>query len=76
MGSIVVSQNGTLVYSKSVGKADVETNTSISFNKYRIGSISKMFTSVLILRRSKKRNYPKSNIGYYPTIENASKNNN
>jgi sensor domain CHASE-containing protein len=27
MGSIVVSQNGTLVYSKSVGKADVETNT-------------------------------------------------
>jgi hypothetical protein len=24
MGSIVVSQNGTLVYSKSVGKADVE----------------------------------------------------
>jgi CubicO group peptidase (beta-lactamase class C family) len=59
MGSIVVSQNGTLVYSKSVGKADVETNTKASpLTKYRIGSISKMFTSVLILRRSKKRNYP------------------
>jgi sensor domain CHASE-containing protein len=33
MGSIVVSQNGTLVYSKSVGKADVETNKNISFNQ-------------------------------------------
>jgi CubicO group peptidase (beta-lactamase class C family) len=58
MGSIVVSQNGTLVYSKSVGKADVETIKASPLTKYRIGSISKMFTSVLILRRSKKRNYP------------------
>jgi CubicO group peptidase (beta-lactamase class C family) len=64
MGSIVVSQNGTLVYSKSVGKADVETNTKASpLTKYRIGSISKMFTSVLILRRSKKKTILKSNIG-------------
>jgi sensor domain CHASE-containing protein len=62
MGSIVVSQNGTLVYSKSVGKADVETNTSISFNQIPHWFDFKMFTSVLILRRSKKT-ILKSNIG-------------
>ena len=76
MGSIVVSQNGTLVYSKSVGKADVETNTKASpLTKYRIGSISKMFTSVLIFKaiEEKKLSLNQTLASYYPTIENASK---
>ena len=76
MGSIVVSQNGTLVYSKSVGKADVETNTKAShLTKYRIGSISKMFTSVLIFKaiEEKKLSLNQTLANYYPTIENASK---
>ncbi len=76
MGSIVVSQNGTLVYSKSVGKADVETNIKASYlTKYRIGSISKMFTSVLIFKaiEEKKLSLNQTLANYYPTIENASK---
>lgn len=76
MGSIVVSQNGTLVYSKSIGKADVETNTKAShLTKYRIGSISKMFTSVLIFEaiEEKKLSLNQTLANYYPTIENASK---
>lgn len=76
MGSLVVSQNGTLVYSKSVGKADVETNTKASpLTKYRIGSISKMFTSILIFKAIEEKKLSLNQIlaSYYPTIENASK---
>jgi hypothetical protein len=52
-----------------LGKLMLKPIQSISF-KYRIGSISKMFTSVLILRRSRRETILKSNIGsYYPTIE-------
>lgn len=76
MGSIVVSQNGTIVYSKSVGKANVETNTNASgLTKYRIGSISKMFTSVLIFKaiEEKKLSLNQTLSVFYPTIDNATK---
>ena len=48
MGSIAVSQNGEIVYSKVVGFLDVENKVKADHKtKYRIGSITKTFTSVM-----------------------------
>ncbi|MBT0811113.1 beta-lactamase family protein [Litoribacter ruber] len=50
MGSVAVSQNGELIYTKSVGFCDLENNEKPDQDsKYRIGSISKTFTAVLTL---------------------------
>ncbi|MDI6051053.1 serine hydrolase domain-containing protein [Flavobacterium sp. XS2P24] len=76
MGSIAVSQNGTLIYSKSIGKVDIETNKkATNLSKYRIGSISKMFTSALIFKavEEKKIVLNQTIEIYFPTIENATK---
>ena len=46
MGSIAVSHNGALLYSKSIGMDDTESNKkSSALSKYRVGSISKMFNT-------------------------------
>ena len=51
MGSIAISQNDKIIYSKAIGKADLESNKlATTLTKYRIGSISKMFTTVLIFK--------------------------
>ena len=51
MGSIAISQNGALLYSKSLGIDNTESNKKSSvLSKYRVSSNSKMFTSRLILR--------------------------
>jgi CubicO group peptidase (beta-lactamase class C family) len=51
MGSIAVSKNGAIVFSRTMGMADVELNKAADDNsKYRIGSISKTFTSVLVFK--------------------------
>lgn len=76
MGSIAVSENGKILYTKSIGKDDIETNKLSSIaTKYRIGSISKMFTSCLILKavEENKLNINQTIDIYFPTIENAKK---
>ncbi|HWZ21607.1 MAG TPA: serine hydrolase domain-containing protein, partial [Cytophagaceae bacterium] len=76
MGSVAVSQNGKLIYTKSVGYADIETNTKANENsKYRIGSISKTFTTVLILKATEehKLDLTQTIDKYFPTVTNASK---
>lgn len=76
MGSVAVSQNGKLVYTRSVGFADVERQLRANENsKYRIGSISKTFTSVLILKavEAGKLDLNKTIETYFPTIKNAEK---
>lgn len=51
MGSVAVSLNGDIIYSRSVGYADFgEKIKADAETKYRIGSISKTFTTVLILK--------------------------
>ena len=51
MGTISVFKNNKEIYSRSTGYSDVENNIkSNSKTKYRIGSISKIFTSVLIMQ--------------------------
>ncbi len=51
MGSVSVSKNGVILYSKIVGFSDIEKKIKADKNStYRIGSISKTFTSVLVLK--------------------------
>lgn len=76
MGSIAISQNGTLLYSKSIGMDDIESNKkSSALSKYRVGSISKMFTSALVFKaiEEKKLMLTQTIETFFPTIENANK---
>lgn len=76
MGSVAVSKNGEIIYTKSIGFADVENNVKATKNsKYRIGSISKSFTTVLILKavEQKKLDLNQTIDKWFPTIKNAKK---
>ncbi|WP_413998412.1 serine hydrolase domain-containing protein [Flavobacterium sp. W1B] len=76
MGSVAVSENGKLIYTKSIGKDVVESNKKTSnLTKYRVGSISKMFTSVLLFKaiEEKKLSLNQTIESYFPAIENANK---
>ena len=76
MGSVAVSKNGEIIYTKSIGLADVENRVKATENsKYRIGSISKSFTTVLILKavEQKKLDLDQTIDKWFPTIKNAKK---
>ena len=74
MGSVAVSKNGEIIYSKSVGFSDVENKVKANENsKYRIGSISKSFTTVLIFKaiEAKKLDLNQTIDKWFPDIQNA-----
>lgn len=74
MGSVAVSKNGEIIYKKSIGFADVENNIKATEkSKYRIGSITKSFTTVLILKavEEKKLNLNQTIDKWFPEIINA-----
>jgi D-alanyl-D-alanine carboxypeptidase len=76
MGSVAVSKNGEIIYSKTVGFADLENNVKANENsKYRIGSISKSFTAVMVLKavEQKKLDLNQTIDKWFPTIKNAKK---
>ncbi|KXK36789.1 MAG: beta-lactamase family protein [Saprospiraceae bacterium] len=76
MGSVVVSKDGAIIYSKAVGFSDIEHNIKANeTSKYRIGSISKTFTAVLLLKamEENKIKLDEKLSNYYPTIKNADK---
>lgn len=55
MGSVSVFRDGQEVYAKTVGYRDVEKKLPADIHtQYRIGSITKTFTSVLIMRAVEK----------------------
>ena len=76
MGSVAVSKNGEVIYLKSVGFADVENNVKATAkSKYRIGSISKTFTAVLILKavEEDKLNLSQTIDKWFPSLKNSNK---
>lgn len=76
MGSIAVSQNGKLLYTKAIGYADVASSKKADTKtKYRIGSISKMFTAVLTFKAIEegKLSLDQTLDKYFPKVENANK---
>ncbi|WP_313503934.1 serine hydrolase domain-containing protein [Kaistella carnis] len=76
MGSVAVSENGKIVYTKSIGYSDVATKTRpTETTKYRIGSISKTFTSALVLKAAEenKLSLDTKISKFFPNIKNADK---
>ncbi|MFT5254566.1 MAG: D-alanyl-D-alanine carboxypeptidase [Flavobacteriales bacterium] len=74
MGSVAVLENGKIIYTNAIGKEDMASNKKATAGtKYRIGSISKMFTSVLIFKaiEEKKLSLNQTIEGYFPSVENA-----
>lgn len=76
MGSIAISQNGSVIYSRALGYANVSTNQKATIeSKYRIGSISKVFTSTLIFKavEENKLKLDQTLDHFFPTVKNAKK---
>lgn len=74
MGSIAISQNGTQLYAHALGYADIDSGQKADTNtKYRIGSISKMFTASLIFKaiEANKLQLDDPLANFFPDIENA-----
>jgi len=74
MGSVAISKNGKIIYTKTIGFADIENQMEANENsKYRIGSISKSFTAVIALKaiEEKKLDLNQTIDKWFPTIENA-----
>lgn len=76
MGSVALSRNGKLLYSRSVGYLEVERAKTANENtKYRIGSISKTFTAALVLKAAEENRLSLDQTieSYFPSIANAGK---
>ncbi|KKX47195.1 hypothetical protein L950_0227790 [Sphingobacterium sp. IITKGP-BTPF85] len=75
MGTVAVSKNEKIIYSRSIGYCNFENNTRSNANtKYRIGSISKTFTAVLIMKavEEKKLDLAQHIDKFFPSLTNAS----
>jgi D-alanyl-D-alanine carboxypeptidase len=78
MGSLAISQNGKLTYQKSIGNAAIDSPATIPASaktKYRIGSISKMFTGVMVMQLvdEGKLTLETTLAQFYPQVPNAAK---
>ena len=74
MGSVAVSRDGNIIYSRTLGFSDFENQKKADeHSKYRIGSISKTFTAVLVLKAVEEKMLDlDQTIGrYFPAIKNA-----
>ncbi len=78
MGSVALSKNGKIIYSRAIGYSlisDKENVLATTNTKYRIGSITKMFTAVMIfqLLEEGKIKLETTLNNYFPKIPNADK---
>lgn len=74
MGSIAISHNQKTIYDKTIGFSDVENGKKADKNtKYRIGSISKIFTAALIFKaiEDKKLKLNQTLSEFFPSIKNS-----
>lgn len=76
MGSVTLSHEGEVIYQKAIGYADLESGIKAEPDfKYRVGSISKMFTAVLVMKAVEqgKLSLGQTIDAFFPELENASK---
>lgn len=74
MGSLSIYENGTEVYTNSLGYENVENSLKATpKTEYRIGSISKTFTATIIMKLVERNliTLDTKLSKYYPQIENA-----
>lgn len=76
MGSFAIAKDDKIVYTNAIGFSDVEASKKADENTvYRIGSISKTFTAVLIMKAVEENKLKLSDklSKYFPEIKNADK---
>ena len=76
MGTLLIAENGEPVFQRSVGFADISTNKPIEIDsKLRIGSVSKMFTTVLVFQaiEAGKLSLDQKLSDFFPLIQNSGK---
>lgn len=76
IGSVAVSKNDNIIYTKATGYVDlVSKQKSTIDTKYRIGSVSKTFTAVLVLKavELQKISLDEKIIKFFPNLKNAEK---
>jgi D-alanyl-D-alanine carboxypeptidase len=76
MGSVAISKNGNILYTKAIGYSfitDTEKKLSNESTKYRIGSITKMFTATIIFQliEEGKTSLNTTLNTYFPNLPNA-----
>lgn len=74
IGSLSIYKNGKEIYSKNFGQSNIDSLIYNKNTKYRIGSISKLFTATLIwkLIENHKLNLRTKLAKYFPNMPNAS----
>ncbi|MFN7327508.1 MAG: serine hydrolase domain-containing protein [Chitinophagales bacterium] len=76
MGSIAVSKAGVPFFSRSIGYEEIATQRKADSNSiYRIGSISKTFTTVLVMKavEGRKLDLDQTIHSFFPGITNSDK---
>lgn len=76
MGNVAVSKEGNLLYARSLGYTDVKHKIKANEKtKYRIGSVSKTFTAVLVFKAVEEGilDLAQRIDTYFPTLPNAEK---
>jgi D-alanyl-D-alanine carboxypeptidase len=76
MGSVLIAKDGNVVYSRSIGYGQIngsERKPLTAANRFRIGSITKMFTAVIILQLAEQGKLKLTDTldKFIPTIPNA-----
>jgi CubicO group peptidase (beta-lactamase class C family) len=76
MGSVAVIDNGNIIYARAIGYRETLPQLPSDVNtKYRIGSISKMFTATLVFQLIEQGKVDLSTTldKFFPSVPNASK---
>lgn len=78
MGSLIVTKDGNIFYSRAIGYSQInstEKKAASAATKYRIGSITKMFTAAMIFQLVEENKLKLSETldKFFPQIPNAQK---
>lgn len=76
MGSVAIAKDGKVIYTRAVGSASINGKDKVAATaatKYRIGSISKMFTAVMVFQLVEEGKLKLTDTldKFYPNIPNA-----
>jgi D-alanyl-D-alanine carboxypeptidase len=78
MGSLVIARDGNVLYTSSIGYgqiSDADKKPLTAASRYRIGSITKMFTAAMILQLVEEGKVKLTDTldGFFPQVPNARK---
>lgn len=75
-GTVLVAENGEVIYKKAFGFADLKTKESLKIDyAFYLGSVSKQFTAmaIMMLAERQKLNYDEALVKYFPEFPSWAK---